>query len=116
MIGPFHFQLMIYAHIPSFFCENTLPLPTIVSMGVEILPPEAHLEDCFVDEVVPIAVLPPLEKGKPFAAPAEQEKEVLREEESSKSTDSNLEVLGEVSGEDPDPKGKGKKRLYPLLE
>lgn len=85
-------------------------------MGTKILPIDAYPVHYFIDEFTSIAMLPLLDEGTLFEVPTEQEKVMLREEESSKFTDSDLKVLGEVSREDPGPKVKRKKRTRSSLE
>lgn len=38
IISDFYYRLMIHAHVPIHYMENTLPLPTIENLGIEILP------------------------------------------------------------------------------
>lgn len=68
----------------------------------------------FIDEFTPISLLPPLDIISQSNIPATNEKEVLDKEQSSKSTDSDLEILG-CQCEDSNPKGKEKKRTRSSL-
>lgn len=43
----FNFYVTIYAHVPLYFLENIVPLPTVINLGTE------HL---------PLAILPTLDK------------------------------------------------------
>ncbi|KAI5649912.1 hypothetical protein M9H77_35917 [Catharanthus roseus] len=54
------FCLMIHVHVPHYFFESTMSLPSIDNLETEILFVDAHSTHHFIDESTLIAVLPPL--------------------------------------------------------
>ncbi|KAI5682014.1 hypothetical protein M9H77_03242 [Catharanthus roseus] len=52
-----NFYLMIHAHVPRYFLENTLSLPVIDNLGTEILCANAYPAHHFINELSPIVVL-----------------------------------------------------------
>lgn len=85
---------MIYAHVPQFFTENTLPLLAIVNLGIEILPSDVNIVHYFPDEFVSLAILPPLNDETQVNVPVEEDTEVILEEnnEAMDETGSEVEV------------------------
>ncbi|KAI5682205.1 hypothetical protein M9H77_03433 [Catharanthus roseus] len=57
------FRLMIHAHVPRYFLENTLSLLVVEHLGTEILSIDAHPVHHFIDELSPMLYSLPLTVG-----------------------------------------------------
>lgn len=85
-----------------YIFRKILYLRLWLDFGIELLSVDAYLVHHFINEMVPLTMLPPLDEVTQSEIPVE-------EDDVSMSTDSDLEVLGEKTGEIADLKRKGKK-------
>ncbi|KAI5663715.1 hypothetical protein M9H77_23038 [Catharanthus roseus] len=60
VLSIFDFPLMIHAHVPSCFLENTPSLPVVENLSTKVLSIDANHVHPFINKLSPIAVLPPL--------------------------------------------------------
>lgn len=92
---------MMHAHVPQHFLNNTLPISAIVNLSTEVFPVDAHLVHHYVDELVLLGVLPPLNDDTVFDFPME--------EDVSEEDDFEVEIVTANISVVPN-KGKGRKR------
>lgn len=92
----FNFCSVIHAHVLPYFIENTLPLPSVVNFGIEVLSLDLNILLHFlVDDNEPLVVLTPLNEENISDVPMEEtgEIEIEREKEAMDETESEVEVV-----------------------
>lgn len=82
-----------------------------MNLGIETFSVDAHPGHHFVDEIVLIALLPPLNKDTHSDSLIKEGEEAgINKEDEAHPYGSGVEIVGETNDEAPDPKVKGKKR------